>query len=118
MTSPSLLRTIVETGARYLGALPPSEFSGKLYATLGREPPRNALLVPAVGDLAGKTIALLDNGWSSFAKIVARMDDALRRRYGVAAVRVHRISASSAVPPELVDRIVAECDAAIVGLAN
>jgi hypothetical protein len=81
-------------------------------------PKTSTLVVPAIGELAGKTIAFLDNGWSSFAKIGARVHQVLRERYGVAAVRTHRIPASSAVPPELIDAVVAECDAAIVGMAN
>jgi hypothetical protein len=82
--------------------------------------PKNAkgLFVPAVRELRGKTIAFLDNGWSSFAKIGARLDEVLRERFGVAEMRTYPISAASAVPTDLLDRIVRECDAAVVGMAN
>jgi hypothetical protein len=76
------------------------------------------LVVPAVRELHGKTIAFLNNGWSSFTKIGARMEVVLRQRFGVAELRTYHISASSAVPAELLDRIVEECDAAVVGMAN
>ena len=76
------------------------------------------LFVPAVRELQGKTIAFLNNGWSSFTKIGARMDQVLRERFGIAAFRTYPISASSAVPTELLDRIVRESDAAVVGMAN
>jgi hypothetical protein len=82
--------------------------------------PRNAhsLVVPAVRDLRGKTLAFVDNGWSSFAKIGARMNDVLRERFGIADFRVYPISSSSAMAAGLLDLIVAECDAAVVGMAN
>jgi hypothetical protein len=82
--------------------------------------PNNAkgLFVPAVRDLSGKTIAFLDNGWSSFARIGARMNDVLRERFGIAELRTYPISSSAAVPTDLLDRIVRECDAAVVGMAN
>lgn len=82
--------------------------------------PRNAadLFVPPVRDLGGKTIALLDNGWSSFTRIGTRMGQILRERFGIAEFRTYAIPASSAVPAELLDRVVRECDAAVVGMGN
>ena len=76
------------------------------------------LMVPHVRDLKGKTIAFVDNGWSSFAKIGKRMEQVLRSRFGIADFLVYPFSASSAAPAELFDRIARECDAAVVGMAN
>lgn len=76
------------------------------------------LVVPAVRELRGKTIAFVNNGWSSFTKIGARMEVVLRERFAVAQMRTYRISASSGVPATLLDQIARECDAAVVGMAN
>jgi hypothetical protein len=82
--------------------------------------PRHAptLMVPVIGDLRGKTIAYVDNGWSSFGKIGVRVAQVLRDKYGIADFRIYPFSASSAMPAELPDRIAREADAAIVGMAN
>lgn len=76
------------------------------------------LVVPAVGTLQGKVIAFLNNGWSSFAKIGERMHGALKERHGISEMRTYAIP--SAMPPAagLLDRVAAECDAAVVGMAN
>jgi hypothetical protein len=66
------------------------------------------LFVPAVSNLAGKRIAFLNNGWLSFTRIGARMEQALKQRFGIAEMKTWPIPTSCA----------AEADAAIVGMAN
>ena len=76
------------------------------------------LFVPAVGEIKGKRIAFVNNGWLSFTKIGARMAEALKERYGIADMPTYPILSSGPPAPGLLDRVVDECDAAIVGLAN
>ena len=76
------------------------------------------LFVPAVGEIKGKRIAFVNNGWLSFTKIGARMEEVLRARYGIAAMPTYPILTSGPPAPGLLERVFDECDAAIVGLAN
>lgn len=76
------------------------------------------LFVPAVGAIKGKRIAFVNNGWLSFTKIGARMAEVLKARHGIADMPSYHILSSGPPAPGLLDRVVDECDAAIVGLAN
>lgn len=79
---------------------------------------RQALLVPPIGALRGKRIAFVNNGWICFTKMGEHVGRALLARHGVASMPTYPIPPSAAPAPGLLDRIAAECDAAIVGLAN
>lgn len=82
---------------------------------------RNAdkkLYVPAVGDLKGKTIAFLTNGWSSYNAMGAHIEKVLSNRFGIREMRTYAIPTSCAPPPGLLDQVAEECDAAVVGMAN
>ncbi len=76
------------------------------------------LYVPAVENLRGKWIGLLDNGWKSFNRMSTRLEQLLVSGQGIAGLRRYPISSSSAPPAALFDQVFRECDAAIVGLAN
>jgi hypothetical protein len=76
------------------------------------------LFVPAVGDLKGKTIAFLNNGWQSYTAMGRRVEQVLTERFGIAAMRTYPIPTSCAPPAGLLDRVAEECDAAVVGMAN
>ena len=76
------------------------------------------LFVPAVGDLKGKTIGFLTNGWSSYNAMGARIREVLSERHGIAAMRTYSIPTSCAPPAGLLEQVAEECDAAIVGMAN
>lgn len=78
----------------------------------------STLIAPPIEELRGKTIAFVNNGWSSFTKIGVRMEQVMRQKFGIADFRIYLFSASSAAPGELFDRISRECDAAVVGMAN
>lgn len=77
-----------------------------------------SLMTTPIHELKGKTIAFVNNGWSSFTKIGVRMEQVFRQKFGVGDFRIYPFSASSAAPTELFDRIASECDAAVVGMAN
>jgi hypothetical protein len=74
--------------------------------------------IPPVGNLRGKRIAFVNNGWTSFTKIGGFLTTELKERFGVADVPMYQIPPSVAPDPKLLDRIARESDAAIVGLAN
>ncbi|MCC6534955.1 MAG: hypothetical protein IT531_20600 [Burkholderiales bacterium] len=76
------------------------------------------LYVPAVSELRGKRIAFLNNGWASYTFIGERMEEALRARFGTEVMKTYPIPTSCAPPPGLLDTVVAEADAAVVGMAN
>ena len=76
------------------------------------------LIVAAVGPLEGKTIGFLSNGWRSYDAMGERIEQVFRERFGIAAMRRYPIPTSCAPPEGLLDRVAAECDAAIVGMAN
>lgn len=79
---------------------------------------KQGLVVPAVRELHGKSIAFVNNGWRSFTKIGAMMEATLREKFSISAFRTYAVSASSAAPAALLDQIVRENDAAVVGMAN
>ncbi len=79
---------------------------------------KKKVLIPPVGTLKGKRIAFVNNGWTSFTKIGGYVTAELKERYGAASVPMYQIPPSVAPDPKLLDRIAAESDAAIVGLAN
>ncbi len=78
----------------------------------------DGLAVPAVGELKGKTIAFVENGWKSFLAISVRLEETLKAKYGIAAFKRYKISSSGPPAKGIYDQIAAECDGAIVGLAN
>ncbi|MBW2701885.1 MAG: hypothetical protein JRF33_13805 [Deltaproteobacteria bacterium] len=57
MDSPSVLRTVVQTQAYYLGTMPSSKLDDELLQMLGRARPRNVLIVPIL--VQGRMVGLL-----------------------------------------------------------
>lgn len=76
------------------------------------------LYVPAVGALQGKRIGFLTNGWSSFNAMGARIEQVFTERHGIHSMQTYAIPTSCAPPEGLLEQVAAECDAAIVGMAN
>lgn len=74
-----------------------------------------ALVIPA---LAGCTIGILTNRWKSMDRMAERMAARLKEGYGAAAVPVYGIPINGAMSDEVREKVISECDAAIVGLAN
>ena len=74
--------------------------------------------VPAVGELKGKVIGFLTNGWSSYNAMGAHIEAVFRERYAIGEMRTYEIPTSCAPPAGLLESVVEECDAAIVGMAN
>ncbi len=80
--------------------------------------PGGDLFVPAIGNLRGKVIGFLNNGWSSFTKIGARLETILREQHGIREVKRYDIPSSGPPVKGLLDTVARECDAAVVGMAN
>jgi hypothetical protein len=76
------------------------------------------LFVPAVGELKGKIIGFLTNGWSSYNAMGAHIEEVFREKYGISEMRSYAIPTSCAPPEGLLESVIEECDAAIVGMAN
>ena len=76
------------------------------------------LVVPTLDTLSGKRLAYLNNGWLSMAKIGKFMEGDLKRRYGVADITYYNVPRNMEPPGGLLDLVVKEFDAAIVGMAN
>ena len=76
------------------------------------------LFVPAVGELKGKTIGFLTNGWASYNAMGARIGQVFSTRFGIREMRTYAIPTSCAPAAGLLERIAEECDAAVVGMAN
>ena len=76
------------------------------------------LFVPAVGDLKGKIIGFLTNGWTSYNAMGAHIAQVFGERHGIREMRTYAIPTSCAPEPGLLERVADECDAAIVGMAN
>ena len=84
--------------------------------------PRSATLstraIPKpTADVAGKTIAVLNNGWRSMDVLSEWLEEQLRRR-GAVAVLHEAVPIAGAPERELLEDLAGRADAAFVGLAN
>jgi hypothetical protein len=70
------------------------------------------------GRRANATMAILTNRWKSMDRMAERMASQLMEVHGVATVPVYGIPINGAMSDEVRERVIRECDAAIVGLAN
>ena len=82
--------------------------------------PREAsgMSMPVVPTLDGRTVGILTNHWKSMDCMVERMAAQLKEVYRAAAVPVYDIPINGAMADQVRQRVIGECDAAIVGLAN
>ncbi|HSN40591.1 MAG TPA: hypothetical protein VLT92_10390 [Burkholderiales bacterium] len=76
------------------------------------------LFVPAAGELKGKTLGFLNNGWLSMAKIGRHIEGPLKAKYGLARVLYYDVPRSMAPPAGFLEKVADECQMAIVGMAN
>ena len=71
-----------------------------------------------VDDLAGKTVAILNNRWTSMDVIADYLTRLLKEEYGVTQVFQVQVPIASPPPQEVFDEVVERADLAVVGLAN
>lgn len=77
-----------------------------------------AIHEPAPIELAGKVVAFVNNGWTCMSKIGARIASSIGQLYGVRELRFYGVARNKAPTDDVLERVMRECDAAIVGLAN
>ena len=84
-----------------------------------RNPNRsNTIFVPAISSMKGKTLGYVNNGWMSMGKIGKLIEIQLKSSYDLSRVIFYDVPRSMEPPPGLLDKVVSECQAAIVGMAN
>ena len=80
--------------------------------------PRIARDAKSLGDLKGKRLAYLNNGWTSMTKIGRRIEGPLKSRFGLAEVVFFDVPRNKEPADGLLDEVAKNFDAAIVGMAN
>lgn len=75
-------------------------------------------LAPAVGDLNGKVIGFLDNGWWSLKVALTELEKLLNEKYHPAEIVWRKKPGSQAAPEDIINELVAKCDMVICGLGN
>jgi hypothetical protein len=73
---------------------------------------------PTLQTLSGKTLVILNNGWTCMNELAAYLGEELKRRYDVAKVVSLPVPISSAGPEETIREASRVGDFAVVGLAN
>jgi hypothetical protein len=74
--------------------------------------------MPLIDNFAGKTIGILSNHWKSMDRMAARIASQLKDVYHAADVRFYDVPINGAMSAAVKAAAIADCDAAIVGLAN
>lgn len=77
-----------------------------------------ALEARRVDSLDGKRLAILENGWPTWRRMLDQFTTALRERHPTLRVTQYEIPRGYAAPAALLEEAAAESDCAIVGLAN
>ena len=81
-------------------------------------PKRQPTASDLIAGLNGKVMGIVSNHWQSMDAMAQTMEHLLRGTYGVRDVKLYGIPINHGMPAELLESITAECDGAIVGLAN
>ena len=76
-------------------------------------------LAPRLASLQGAKIALIDNTKHMAAVFLGELSQLLQKKYGVKEFEYYRKPhASVPIPPEVMQRLVATCDAVVHGVAD
>jgi len=73
---------------------------------------------PTLDTIAGKTLVILNNEWTSMNEIVAYLSNALKERYGLAKVLSFPVPTGVAADEAVIREAARAGDFALVGLAN
>lgn len=68
--------------------------------------------------LDGKRVGIVSNGWRSMDAMSPRMAARLKERYGARQAGLFTVPLNRPITADILDQVAAQCDAAIVGLAN
>lgn len=77
-----------------------------------------SLTVRPLGDLRGKRIGIVSNGWRSMEAMIPCITRRLTEQYGAREVNAFAVPLNRGITAETLEKVATECDAAIVGLAN
>jgi hypothetical protein len=114
-----LLATGLFLGGR--SARPASEkVSLELFNPMGViEPAKTIGLTPRIPDLAGKKVALLNNGKSGVRNLITALEELLKQKYPTATILTQYKAGSTADPrEEEFQKIAKECDAFIFAIGD
>lgn len=71
------------------------------------------------GDIGGKVIGFIDNGWWSLGKVLGRFEELFSTQAHASQVLwKKKPDASHSAPEEIFAELAARCDAVVVGLGN
>ena len=83
------------------------------------EPPKALGLTPRISDLAGKKVALLNNGKSGVRNLITALEELLKQKYPTATILTQYKAGSTADPrEEEFQKIAKECDAFIFAIGD
>ena len=76
-------------------------------------------LAPRVGELQGKTLAVLDDTLAYSEDLLERVSGILKEEHGIGRViRVRKPNLSAPTPVALLEQLVSEADVAVVGVGG
>ena len=75
-------------------------------------------VIHTLDSLAGKTLAILNNGWTAMNEIAELLTEKLKERYGVVNVLQFGVPSAGAADPQVMRDATTKADFVIVGLAN
>jgi hypothetical protein len=79
---------------------------------------QNDRAIRTLASLAGKTMVILNNGWSSMNEIADMLTATMKQRFGVADVIQFGVPSAGAAAPDVFRQTRAKADFVVVGLAN
>ncbi len=83
------------------------------------EPAKTIGLTPRIPDLAGKKVALLNNGKSGVRNLISALEELLKQKYPTATILTQYKAGSTADPrEEEFQKIAKECDAFIFAIGD
>lgn len=85
---------------------------------VARKAPSGQTRTRRLAALAGARVAILTNHWRSMDAMIAVFGPRLAERHGAAEVHVYGVPLNGPMSDDTRRRVLAECDAALVGLAN
>ncbi|MBI3937172.1 MAG: hypothetical protein HY323_09360 [Betaproteobacteria bacterium] len=74
--------------------------------------------LPCVPGLQGLRIGILSNRWKSMDRMAQRFTQRAKETYFVSAVRMYDIPINGPMTEAVEQRVIDDCDVALVGLAN
>jgi len=83
------------------------------------EPPKTIGLTPRIPDLAGKKVALLNNGKSGVRNLITALEELLKQKYPTVTIsREYKAGSTTEPREEEYQKIAKECDAFIFAIGD